>query len=129
MKRALFALAGAALLAAVLPAIAQVPAEADDFKVTPAAGSWMIILTTFKGDAASELARGLCVEVRQRHRIPAYTFDRTEEARRKRDEEAERRRREIIKNLEASGLPMPETEPAKCIVIARQSKAAIGYET
>jgi hypothetical protein len=73
-------------LAAATPATAQgwlptswfTPAEADQQAMHPLAerdGPWLVLATTFRGEAAREDARKLAQELRARHRLRAYTHE------------------------------------------------------
>src|SRR5712691_8146310 len=82
---------GAALPPSAPAAPAAGSAEAaSQYPVTPEAGPWLICAASYMGADAPDLARQLVLEIRQRHRLPAYVFDRTAEERRKQREEHER---------------------------------------
>ena len=90
MRRCLFALAGGlALLAA--PGLGQAAprVEADpgqEYRITPEAGNWLIIVKSYKGPQAAQMAHDLILLLRQRDNLPAYLFVRGEEEKRKQQE-------------------------------------------
>jgi hypothetical protein len=90
MRRCLFALAGGlALLAS--PGLGQAAprVEADpanEYRVTPEAGPWLVIVKSYKGPQAAQMAHDLILLVRQRDNLPAYLFVHGEEERRKQQE-------------------------------------------
>jgi hypothetical protein len=53
------------------------------YPVTPEAGDWMICAASYMGPNAPELARQLVLEIRNKHHLPAYTFNYGEQARRR----------------------------------------------
>jgi hypothetical protein len=89
MHRFLLALAGGlALLAAAGPGRAG-PVEADpsnEYRVTPAAGPWMIIVKSYKGPTAAELAHELILMLRRRDNLLAYLFVFGEDDKRKQED-------------------------------------------
>jgi hypothetical protein len=90
MRTCLFALAcGVALLAA--PGLGQAAprVEADpgqEYRVTPEVGPWLIIVKTYKGPQAAQMAHDLILLIRQRDNLPAYLFIHGEEEKRKQQE-------------------------------------------
>jgi cell division septation protein DedD len=56
------------------------------YAVTPDAGLWMICAASYQGENAPELANKLCTYLRERHH-PAYVFNRSNEERKKLQEE------------------------------------------
>ncbi|MCS6849633.1 MAG: hypothetical protein NZ700_00510 [Gemmataceae bacterium] len=66
----------------------------QEFYVTPAAGPWLICAASFTGPNSAALAHDLVVELRQKYRLPAYVFNRSNEERRKQREEIEAKRRQ-----------------------------------
>lgn len=84
--------APAALPAGVEPA-RTTAAPANPFPLTPDAGAWMICTATYLGPDGAEVARQLAVDLRTRHRLPAYIYNRGDEERRKMNEEWEATRR------------------------------------
>ncbi len=69
----------------------------DSFAVTPEAGPYMIIVTSYRGEQSGKIARDLCQEIRTRYKMSAYTYDWGAERRRQQDEEL-RQRREVQLN-------------------------------
>src|SRR5688572_16740914 len=60
------------------------PARAQtEYEVTPQAGPWMICVASFTGPPAKELTETLIQEIRSKHNLPAYSFCRSAEERRK----------------------------------------------
>jgi hypothetical protein len=93
MRRCLFALVGLALLGA--PGLGQAAprVEADpaqEYRVTPEAGPWLIIVKSYKGPQAAQMAHDLILLIRQRDHLPAYLFIHGEEERRKQQEYVQR---------------------------------------
>jgi hypothetical protein len=89
MHRFLFALAGGLALLAAAGQGWAAPAEADpsnEYRVTPAAGPWMIIVKSYKGPTAAELAHELILMLRRRDNLPAYLFVFGEDEKRKQEE-------------------------------------------
>lgn len=64
-------------------------AAANPFPLSAEAGAWMICAATYLGPDGAELARQLAVDLRTRHQLPAYIFNRGDEERRKQTEEWE----------------------------------------
>jgi hypothetical protein len=89
MRRSLFALVGvAAVLAAAGPGQAAPRVEADpnnEYRVTPDAGPWLIIVKSYQGPQGRQLAHDLILLVRRRDNLPAYLFVRGEEERRQQE--------------------------------------------
>ncbi len=52
------------------------------FPITPEAGPWAICAAHYSGPDAPDLARQVCLELRNKHRLPAYVFNHAEKARR-----------------------------------------------
>src|SRR5690242_15541426 len=90
MRRSLFALVGVvAVLVAAGPGRAAPRVEADpnnEYRVTPDAGPWLIIVKCYKGPPAAQLAHDLILMLRTRDNLPAYLFVRGEEERRQQEE-------------------------------------------
>jgi hypothetical protein len=89
MHKFLFAVAGGlALLAAAGPGrAAQVEADPNkDYRITQEAGPWMIIVKSYKGPTAEQLAHELILMLRHRDNMPAYLFVFGEEEKRKQEE-------------------------------------------
>lgn len=92
-----------AVVAGGFPARAGVEADpGKDYRVAPEAGPWMICVASYMGDPAAKLAHDLVLEIRQRYQLPAYSFNRGAEERRKQQEELDRERqaqREYLKKM------------------------------
>lgn len=80
--------------------------QSSSLEITPQAGTWFICVTSFTGPDSKrpeeatgpsprQLAIELATELRTKHRLNAYIFDRGEEERRKKEEEI-RRYRELV---------------------------------
>jgi hypothetical protein len=80
-----------ALLVAVGLAItSQAQTDTDpnkEYPVTPEAGHWLICAVPYVGPQAPQLAHEMVMEIRSRFKLPAYVLNRTEEERRKQEEE------------------------------------------
>jgi hypothetical protein len=90
MRRSLFALVGVvAVLASAVPGrAARVDADPNnEYRVTPEAGRWLLIVKTYKGPLAPQLAHELILLLRNRDNLPAYLFVRGEEEQRQQDEQ------------------------------------------
>jgi len=61
------------------------------FPIMPEAGPWAICAAHYTGPDAIELARQVCLELRNKHRLPAYIFNHAEAERRKHREEMDKR--------------------------------------
>jgi hypothetical protein len=57
------------------------PGPGSEFVVTPAAGPWLICVASYSGSDAPELGRQMVLELRNRHKLEAYTFNRGERER------------------------------------------------
>ena len=79
------ALGLASLLWAGLGQAAPIPEmdATEMYKVNPQAGAWMILAASYSGDDGKELCRQLLIELRNRHRLPAYVFNLAEKERTK----------------------------------------------
>jgi hypothetical protein len=84
------------VLALSIPASSRAaPPETDPlqiYNVTPQAGAWMILASSYSGDEGKELARQLVLDLRSKHHLPAYVWNLSAEQRR-RQEEADRAQR------------------------------------
>jgi hypothetical protein len=87
MKRCLLLTVPALALAGLVIPVAADPVEADPFTITADAGPWGICAASFMGDEANGLAHQLIEQLRTRHQMAAYLFDRGSEEKRK-DREA-----------------------------------------
>jgi hypothetical protein len=87
MRRSLFAMVGVvALLTVAVPAEARVEADPNnEYRVTPDAGPWMIIVKTYKGPQGAQLAHELTLMIRGRDNVPAYLFVKGEEEQRQQE--------------------------------------------
>jgi hypothetical protein len=80
----------ALLVGAALATSARVQTSADpnqEYAVTPDAGAWFICVPAYVGPEAPQLAHEMILEIRNRFKLPAYLFDRTEQERRKQEED------------------------------------------
>jgi hypothetical protein len=95
MKRLLLALAGLAGLAAprFTPAQPGGPDINAEFAVTPAAGPWMILASSYTGPMAAQMAHELVLHIRNNCKLPAYVFNRGKEEREKQAEEIRKMRK------------------------------------
>ena len=69
-------------LAAVCAASQAAGVEADpkkEYWLTPTDGPYMIFVASYRGDEARELANKLVFELRNRYRLPAYLYSKSEE--------------------------------------------------
>lgn len=99
------------MLAVTADARARTDADpSKEYKVSPAQGPWMVIVTSYTGPAAAKMAHDLVLELRSRYDLPAYVFNRGAEERKKQQEELARRREQQKQQLEQMGLK-PEVEP------------------
>jgi hypothetical protein len=90
------ALAWLVLLASGSTALARVEADPNkEYVVTPEAGAWMILATTYVGPQAHQLAREMVLEIRNRFDLPAFMIDRGAEERRKQQQELEEFRKQF----------------------------------
>jgi len=106
MNRLLVALTGLAVLAASGRGYAQVGAEpGHEYDVTAAAGPWMILVHSYRGDQAAQLASELVAYLRTRHGLPAYVFNHGADERRQQELDLQRQReqqREFLRSIGAS---------------------------
>jgi len=77
-----------------------------EYEVTPQAGPWMICVTSFTGPPAKELTEALIQEIRTKHNLPAYSYCRSAEEKRKQQEYIEQFKQMQKTWLEQSGLPL-----------------------
>ncbi len=63
------------------------PRPVNPYPLTTDAGTWLICATTYLGPDGQSLSRQVVEELRQKHKLPAYIFNRGDEERRKQDEE------------------------------------------
>lgn len=75
------------LVLAVLVRSAAADPAADPYAVTPEAGAWMICAASYMGEEAPSLAHKLVEQLRAKHRLPAYVFNRGDDEKRKDEEE------------------------------------------
>lgn len=77
-----------------LPAVAgRLSAQEAGLQLTPANGPWMICVKSYTGPQAAQLAHELAQEIRTRHRLAAYVFNRGKEEQEKQQKEIEERKR------------------------------------
>jgi hypothetical protein len=72
--------------------------EADpnkEYAITPEAGPWMILVTTYVGSEAPQLAHQMILEIRSRYDLPAYLVNRGAEQRRKQQDELDQVRKQF----------------------------------
>src|SRR5262249_9965400 len=86
MKRFLVGGLSVLLLAGVALAVRIEAEPGKDYPVNKEAGNWLISAAGFRGPQAAELARGLCLEIRQQFNLPAYVFNRGADERKKQEE-------------------------------------------
>jgi hypothetical protein len=101
---------GLALWAGAGVATAAPRVEADpnrDYPVTKDAGEWMILVSTFTGDAAPGLAKQLVSQIRSRYGMAAYAFDYADPERVRMREELDRLRQQSERRA-AAGLADPD---------------------
>jgi hypothetical protein len=67
------------------------------YEVTPAAGQWMILTTTYTGPTARGMAYKLLTELRDHYKLPAYIFSYGDEERRKEQERITQEKERIRK--------------------------------
>lgn len=60
-----------------------IPDINKDIELTPAAGNWLIMVISYPGKDGAAQARKFCLELRAKHRVPAYVFVFGAEERRK----------------------------------------------
>ena len=90
MRTLSYTLACLAMGAVAGSADARVEADPNkDYAVTPEAGPWMILVTTYVGPEAPQLAHQMVLEIRNRFDLPAFVVNRGAEERRKQQQELE----------------------------------------
>ncbi|HEV3256937.1 MAG TPA: hypothetical protein VG013_08675 [Gemmataceae bacterium] len=101
MNRLLVALA---VLAAPALGYAQVGAEpGHEYDVTVAAGPWMIVVHSYRGDQAAQLAHEFVTELRTRYKLPAYVFNHGADERQKQELDLQRQRQQQKEFLASIG--------------------------
>ncbi|MFO0877509.1 MAG: hypothetical protein U0840_09055 [Gemmataceae bacterium] len=77
--------------AAPAPAAASAPAHrpVNPYPLPPDVGAWMVCATTYVGPDGLNLATQVVRELREKHRLGAYIYNRGDEERRRQDEEHE----------------------------------------
>jgi hypothetical protein len=88
----------ACLVIGVMASSARARVEADpnkEYAITPEAGPWMILVTTYVGPEAPQLARQMTLEIRSRFDLPAYLVNRGAEERRKQQQELDQFRKQF----------------------------------
>ncbi len=68
----------------------ETPAAPNPYPLTAAAGEWLICAAHYQGPNGPELSRQVCAELRDRHRLQAFIYNRGAEERRKQAEEWEK---------------------------------------
>jgi hypothetical protein len=104
MRRGLCLTVPAVALAVLAGLAAADPVAADPYAITPDAGPWVICAASYMGEDASNLAHQLAEQLRTRHGLPAYVFDRG-------DEEKRRDRAEHAKKEAFYGVQLPFRHP------------------
>jgi hypothetical protein len=91
MSKMLFVLASIASLSFVSTGRAGVDADPNqEYRVTPEAGAWFICAACYSGPKCLEAAHELVLEIRNRYKMPAYVFDRSEDEKKKQQEYLDR---------------------------------------
>ncbi len=73
------------------PAAAAAPSrQPGPYEVTPQAGAWMVLAASYTGPNAVFLAEQVVRQLRETHRLPAYTWNFANQKRRKEEEEVNR---------------------------------------
>jgi hypothetical protein len=119
MRRSLFALVGvAAVLATAVPGrAARVEADATaEYRITPDAGRWLIIVKTYKGPLAPQLAHDLILMLRQRDNLAAYLFVRGEEELRQQEEQISHIR-QLCPDVPAPRIRRVRIEPEYAVLV------------
>jgi hypothetical protein len=87
------------LPAGVVPDRSAGPAAAgrpvNPFPVTPDAGTWMICATTYLGPDGVDLARQVTVELRDKHKLKAFIYNRGDEERARQEQEYQERLKQL----------------------------------
>jgi hypothetical protein len=87
-------------------ALAAGPARAQTAdEVTPEAGPWLVCVTSYTGPLAKELTEGLIQEIKAKHGLPAYSYCRSAEERRKEQDRINRIKQQQLDWLAQAGLP------------------------
>jgi hypothetical protein len=96
MRTLSYTLACLAMGAVACSAHARVEADPNkEYAITPEAGSWMILVTTYVGPEAPHLAHQMILEIRNRFDLPAFVVNRGAEERRKQQQELEQFRKQF----------------------------------
>lgn len=121
-------LAGLALWAAVNTGYAQDVRPDAQYRITPAAGPWVICAASFMGEQAPQLARDLVLELRSAKykNQPAYFFSRSDDERRKQNEDVERQRQQQLECLKTLGLGAETPLHIRKVRIEEQYAVLIG---
>lgn len=120
-------LAGLALLAWCTSGFARVEADPDkDYHVTPEAGPWMIMITSYSGEPAQKLAHDLALELRDSYDLPAYVFNRGKEEREKQEREMSDQLRRQREYLERNGLDANASLRVRKIRVEEQYAVLVG---
>jgi hypothetical protein len=88
----------ACFVIAVVAGSVHARVEADpnkEYAITPEAGPWMILVTTYVGPEAPQLAHQMILEIRSRFDLPAYLVNRGADERRKQQQELEQFRKQF----------------------------------
>jgi hypothetical protein len=121
MKKLFFALAGLIVASSAYAQLGSDPSK--DYAVTPEVGPWMICVTYYEGKGAPQLAHELITEIRRKHGLPAYVYNRADEERRKHLEE----RRQQLEQLKRLQEQYPDAKlPIRAPRIEEQCAVLIG---
>lgn len=106
----------ALLLAGLALFLALERANADpgkEYVLGGSEGPWMVCVTSYDGTSAPDLAQGLVAELRGRHGLPAYVYNRGKEEKRKQEKELRQKRQQQKEFLEKMGFQteMPQRYP------------------
>jgi hypothetical protein len=77
------------------PGRAEAPAAANPFPLTAEAGEWLICAAHYQGPNGPDLSRQVCGELRDRHHLQAFIYNRGAEERRKQEEEWEKLKQQM----------------------------------
>ena len=97
-----------------------------DYSLTPEAGPWMIIVTSYTGPESEKFARDLCGELRNRYKLRAYTFNWGAERRREQDEEIRQKKEAQLKWFQDRGTPLDQPLRLKKVRIDEEHAVLVG---
>jgi hypothetical protein len=97
MRRLLLVLAVGLLAGAWSQAAPRIEADpTKDYVIVPEAGPWVICAAYFTGPEGPDLARQLVYQIRSQYNLPAYTFNHTDEERRRQQAEMDAERERLL---------------------------------